>query len=522
MAHYKRDQASNRDALFGGASSGGGGKPRPSSTRSAASPTAAASSPASSPTVAAPRPSPRNNTTGIHSTLGSSSNTPTNDPQITPGPSSIFGGKIASRNRLVSILNGQAKIDKMAEAEDYRLKAKQAMTRGIFSKPDPISAANFYKRAADAYKACGENRLERLHRIASGDLQMGQDAYATAAAEYTRAAELAEISEETLARKRQECHKLHSDAATAWTNMGEKGRAAESTVKAAFGLIMGQELTAAIDKKALARIEESIETFVPDPLNRKRNYRRNGISAYDDPNADPNDQLAQRNALELAKQNIVTDAFAHETLFQIGAELIRRRHYESALYALGAGTASLEAEGFATVSLSRAYVSETILTLAMGDTVAALQDFQRVHLQRTSYLSSRECALGEDLIRACDAMDLDALDVARSKTGPHRAALANLEPALRGLVVDIRVSGRAKKEKKNVDVVSKKPAKTAAAVAPAAASPRKSPPTPSKAEKSSEDILKETAASFEEMDDIMNQMGLGDGEEDDDDEIDLT
>lgn len=68
---------------------------------------------------------------------------------------------MASRNRLVSILNGQAKIDKMAEAEDYRLKAKQAMTRGIFSKPDPISAANFYKRAADAYKACGENRLER-------------------------------------------------------------------------------------------------------------------------------------------------------------------------------------------------------------------------------------------------------------------------------------------------------------------------------------------------------------------------
>ena len=156
MSHYKRDQASNRDALFGGAgssSSGGEGrKARPSSTRSAASPTSAA--------AAAPRPSPRNNA-GIRSTLGSTSNTPANDPQITTGPSSIFGGKIASRNRMVSILNGQAKIDKMAEAEDNRLKAKQAMTRGIFSKPDPISAANFYKRAADAYKACGENRLER-------------------------------------------------------------------------------------------------------------------------------------------------------------------------------------------------------------------------------------------------------------------------------------------------------------------------------------------------------------------------
>lgn len=164
MAHYKKDQASNRDALFGGLSSGsgGGGKSsKPSAaSRSSASPTSAAARPASSPTTSATATSSQNDNIGIRSTLGSSS-APSNDPQVTPGPSTIFGGKIASRNRMVSILSGQAKIDKMAEAEDNRLKAKQAMTRGIFSKPDPISAANFYKRAADAYKACGENRLER-------------------------------------------------------------------------------------------------------------------------------------------------------------------------------------------------------------------------------------------------------------------------------------------------------------------------------------------------------------------------
>lgn len=163
MAHYKRDQASNRDALFGGASgSGGGGGVRGrksrSSPRSAVSPTSAAPRVVTSPATPRASPSPRNNAAGTRSTFGKS---PTSDPQITPGPSTIFGGKIASRSRMISILNGQAKIDKMAEAEDYRLKAKQAMTRGIFSQPDPISAANFYKRAADAYKACGENRLER-------------------------------------------------------------------------------------------------------------------------------------------------------------------------------------------------------------------------------------------------------------------------------------------------------------------------------------------------------------------------
>ena len=146
------------------------------------------------------------------------------------------------------------------------------MTRGIFSKPDPISASNYYKRAADAYKQCGENRLERLHRIASGDCQMGQDAYATAASDYTRAAELAEISDETINRKRQECYKLHLDAANAWQQMGEKGRAAESTVKASFGLIMGDNVTAKINDKALKSIEEAIELFVGDPLNKKCDY----------------------------------------------------------------------------------------------------------------------------------------------------------------------------------------------------------------------------------------------------------
>eukprot|EP00804_Cyclotella_cryptica_P003358 CCRYP_012846-RB/>CCRYP_012846-RB protein AED:0.15 eAED:0.15 QI:0/-1/0/1/-1/0/1/0/402 len=402
------------------------------------------------------------------------------------------------------------------------------MTRGIFSRPDPISAANYYKRAADAYKQCGENRLERLHRIASGDCQLGQDAYASAAADYTRAAELAEGSDETLERKRQECHKLHLDAANAWASMGEKGRAAESTMKAAFGLIMGEEMGKAIHEKGLTSIEGAIESFVPDPLNRKRNYRRTGKSIYEDENA-VDVEGAKRVAVELAKQNIITDAFAHETLFQVGVELIKRRHYESALYAYGAGTASLEAEGIATVSLGRAYLSETILTLAMGDTVAASQDFQQVHLQRTSYLSSRECALAEDLIRACTAMDLEALDEARSKSGPHRSAMANLDPVLRQLVGEIRVSGRAKKagkseskpksagaprsgkEKRSTGVVSEANTQMSKASAP----------IPSRTQElTGAELQQSLEAGFAEMDDIIDQMGLNDEEEDDD--IDLT
>lgn len=145
MAHYKRDAASNRDALFGGSGTGSSSRTEAPKRAVAARPPTAASSPSR----------PEIGTGSAASTFASNSSiTGTADPNITPGPSSIFAssGRVAARNAPTSLLTGQAKITKMAEAEDYRLKAKKAMTRGVFSKPDPISAANFYKRAADAYK----------------------------------------------------------------------------------------------------------------------------------------------------------------------------------------------------------------------------------------------------------------------------------------------------------------------------------------------------------------------------------
>lgn len=95
--------------------------------------------------------------------------------------------------------------------------------------------------------------------------------------------------------------------------------------------------------------------------------------------------------------------------------------------------------------------------------------------------------------------------------------------------MEIRVSGRAKKEKTSTDAMAKKPAKPAAAAVPppAATAAMKPPPSTPKAELSGEELQQDTQASFEEMEDIMNQMGLGDDaeeeeEDDEDDDIDLT
>ena len=109
MAHYKKDASSNRDALFG---SSGGGKSnaaprtsRPQQQRPKTTTTTSA--------VANNRPS--NNSFGF-----TSSSTTNVDSNMTPGPSTIFTshGRLASKSTPMSLLTGQAKITKMAEAEE--------------------------------------------------------------------------------------------------------------------------------------------------------------------------------------------------------------------------------------------------------------------------------------------------------------------------------------------------------------------------------------------------------------------
>jgi hypothetical protein len=341
-----------------------------------------------------------------------------------------------------------------------------------------------------------------------------------------------------------------------YEEMGEHGRCAESTLKAAFGLVMGMKVNETLIQQhhntttnkvggggssALVAIEEAIEMFVGDPLNDKRNYRRTGVSRYAiDPTSTSSTTTNNNTSsvLELATKNIVTEAYAHELLYKVGNELLHRHMYESALYAYGAGTAILLHEGYATISLYKSYVSTCIITLAMGDVVAASHDYERNHLQNTGYLSSRECALEEDLIRACTAMDDEALSVTRARTGPHRAALANLDPIIRELVAEVRVSGRATAGGGGGgNSNSRKNKKEGVATAPtykkidadnSKSSIVSSSSSPQGGDVVEEDqVARDTDAGFNEMDDIMNQMGLNDEEEeeededDDDDEIDL-
>jgi hypothetical protein len=437
----------------------------------------------------------------------------------------------------------------MKEAEEYRKKAKKSLQRTLFSSPDPIAGAMFYHRAAEAYKLCGENRLERLHRIASGDCQMGHDAYAIAAGEYVRAAELAEVSEETGERKRAECTKLYADAAKAWREEGEMGRAGECMLRSGFSLLIalgtdqdddllgGTRLTK-MGKDAKTVIEGAVESHVPDPLNRYRQFRQTGISSFIDPDADAEAEAEASTGLDeatlaICQNHMVKSSFAHETLSQAIQKFIEYGEYKSALYTAGAVSALLEQDGFSTITLSRAFCTETILTLALGDVVAADKYFLQVHLQNNNYLSSRECKLAEDLIRAVKMRNGDDLEVARDPGGDNRAAMANLDASLRHVVASLRISGSASasasasasvksKISKEVRVpvskvhVASVPAPVHAAVSASASRNAPSPPPPphTPTSKGGEKLQNE-------LDDLMNDMGLdSDGEEEDDDDDD--
>lgn len=228
-------------------------------------------------------------------------------------------------------LTGDAKDSKLKEAEGYRDKAKKAMQTGIFSRPDPLTASTYYKRTADAYQQCNEFRLERLYRIQSADCQMATGAYATAASEYVRAAELIEnANDETTAAKREIGRKCFLNASEAWLNTNEPGKAANLKVSAAMALNWGDESNA-LSKSALVALEESIEAHVPDPLNPYARYRQTGVSAYVNPDSDETAENPSAETVAFAENHIVSMPYAHESVQEVVYLLVSFGEYPSGM-----------------------------------------------------------------------------------------------------------------------------------------------------------------------------------------------
>jgi len=419
---HKRDNKANRDALFGGVNKGNEGK---NNARKSSSGNSRPSSSASSTMKTSPPPA-----------------------------SSSRGYSRETRPQVSSALSGAAKMAKLKEAEDFRDKATKAMQRGMFTRPDPVMAGNYYKRAADAYGLCGENRLERLHRVASADCQLGTGSYSAAATEYMKAGVLVKKAEEEPQKKRKEGWKFYSDAANAWEEANERGKAANCRVLSALAWTWEDD-SKILEKQALISLEEGIEAHVPDVLNIYSRFRQTGVSKYVDPT---NGSAPSKETLVLVKEALIKTPYAHESVQEVLYTLVHFGEYQSALYACGAVSTMLESDGISTLTLSRNYAMETILALSTGDPVMAERQFLDRHVQKTHYLTSRECKLAEDLFRAILTRDPDALEEARLPGGSNKNGLATLHACMRDLVQTLRVSGVARRNippKSTAPIVSK-------------------------------------------------------------------
>jgi len=322
---------------------------------------------------------------------------------------------------------------------------------------DPLSASTYYKRAADDYQKCAEYRLERFSRMNSADCQLRVGAFATAAMEFTRAAELVvDDSDENPESRMLVSRDLYLKSAEAWRNTNERAKAAACQVKAALALIAEDE-SRALSTDVLIALEESIEAHVPDPLNPYARYRQTGASIFVNSNSGETVENPSTESLELAKQQIVTQAYAHESVQEVVYLLVSYNEYTSALYCAGAVTTLLSEGGVATLSLSRAFLAETILTLALGDPIAAEENFLQRHVQSSSYLTStRECKLAEELFRAVKSRDDEQLEEVRSPKGTNRAGIGNLHECFRMLVGMIQTNGTARKASSKLETSGKR------------------------------------------------------------------
>jgi tetratricopeptide (TPR) repeat protein len=347
------------------------------------------------------------------------------------------------------LLSGAAQQAKLKEASEYRDKANKCLQTGLFKSADPLAASTYFKRAADCYHQLGDLSLERLFRLESAKCNQQCQIWASAASDYTKAAELTmqllenPDDESTLQQHRRDASQHHQAAAQCYLQLGDPAKAAAAQVAAALVLLTDE--TKHIPTDALRAMEEAIEAHVPDPLNPYARYRSTGVSSFRDPDDDV-DQPWSADTVALAQQHLVNRAYAHEPVQQLVHVLTQHGEYAAALYAAGAVTVLLQQDNMhSTLSLSRAFCVETVLTLALGDPVTAEQAFLNRHVQKTFYLTSRECQLSEELIRAIKNRSLDQLDEARDVSGVNRTALANLpHDSLRRVVQELRVSGVAR------------------------------------------------------------------------------
>jgi len=287
-------------------------------------------------------------------------------------------------------------LDKLKEAEEWRLKATKMLKTSIFGnwQPDYLSAAPYFDKAAALYKAAGAEEQSKNAYVKSAECNEKTSTYAAAAMAYKNASQMAKEDEDE-----EGAAELLAREAEMWVLQGDSGRAADSLVRA------GVMVEDSSPSKAVDYCMQAIELLMPHG----------------------------RDPLELAKAPLANDVFSKALNL-----CLRNEKISNALKVCGKAAGVLAAQGLNS-SLYKMYCTQTILQLYLGDVVAAGKTFMEVHLQHSGYLRAPECECAENLLTAAKAMDGEGLVEAVRKLS--RAYLDNnVIRIARRLNVD-RISG---------------------------------------------------------------------------------
>ena len=258
-------------------------------------------------------------------------------------------------------------LGKQKKSEEAKLLAQQAMKHmetSLFQwSPDYLAAASFFERSAEAYRSIGDTDNALNMYIEGAHANESCKAHAAAAVMYSKAAQ--NIKDPTKAME------LYLQSAEAWGIHGDLEKSAEANKRAAL-IIESSDW-----QQCLQLFQNALNLLYPEGI------RKEDISRL------------------------------HPSVIELCREfwnfLLRRELFMEAL-AFSMRLISLYEAFESESSLNKTLCAVSILQLKLGDVVAAHEVFLQDHLSRSSYRSSTECRLAENLIMAFVHLDIDALD----------------------------------------------------------------------------------------------------------------
>lgn len=269
---------------------------------------------------------------------------------------------------------------KRKEAEENLKQAEKSLAKTMLRwAPDYLAAAPYLEKAADAYRAAGDlDAAKRVFTQAAG-VQVKNKSSFRAAQNYENVAKVVvqQIRDSRAGGNDKlallaEVKAAYDAASGHYGDMGELGKAADALMKSA----------SCCEENGMTDTKQLRELYT----------RACGLVEAQD------------------KPHFAVDPFRKTLAF-----MVKNAMYKDALELLGRLIAIFK-QIDQHANVYKCYLSEIILILTMGDVALADKAYMR-QLQEDAYLSSDECALAEDLVRAYKMGNEELLQTTIRKQG---------------------------------------------------------------------------------------------------------